>query len=197
MTNRLPAAQRRRQLLDIAVGVFAEHGFHKTAMVEVAAAAGVTKPVVYQHFPSKRALYLEVLLDVGDRLCRTIETATLDVSSPRHQVYEALLAFFRFVDTDRDAFTVLFGDGTRREETFAAAAAEVEAAMERSIASRLLVPGMTANARAILARGIVGMAEAAARQWLGQADPDPVEDVAALVAQVSWSGLRGLSTAQS
>src|SRR5687768_4632909 len=66
--TRLPAARRRQQLLDVALGVFAERGFHPTSMNDLAEAAGVTKPVLYQHFGSKRELYLELLDDVGTRL---------------------------------------------------------------------------------------------------------------------------------
>ncbi len=60
MAMRLPAEQRRRQLLDVACDVFATSGFSATAMDDIAAAAGVTKPVLYQHFPSKRALFVEL-----------------------------------------------------------------------------------------------------------------------------------------
>jgi AcrR family transcriptional regulator len=70
--TRLPAARRRRQLLDVALAAFASHGFHPTSMNDVAEAAGVTKPVLYQHFRSKRALYLELLEDVGERLREAI-----------------------------------------------------------------------------------------------------------------------------
>ncbi|MGZ6966617.1 MAG: helix-turn-helix domain-containing protein, partial [Acidimicrobiia bacterium] len=64
MSMRLPAEQRRTQLVAVAVEVFGERGFHATSMDEVAEAAGVTKPVLYQHFPSKRALFRELLDDV-------------------------------------------------------------------------------------------------------------------------------------
>ena len=73
---RLPAAERRRQLLDVALEAFAANGFHVTSMDDIAEAAGVTKPVLYQHFRSKRALYLELLDDVGARLMEAITKAT-------------------------------------------------------------------------------------------------------------------------
>src|SRR5580693_973344 len=83
---RLPAARRRRQLLDIAVEVFATRGFHGTSMEELAEAAGVTKPVLYQHFSSKRLLYLELLDDVGSRLVDEVTTAVDGATGPRAQV---------------------------------------------------------------------------------------------------------------
>ena len=60
MTGRLPAAERRQQLLDVAVATFSEQGYRNTSMNDIAEAAGVTKPVLYQHFPSKRELFLEL-----------------------------------------------------------------------------------------------------------------------------------------
>ncbi|HEY4378100.1 MAG TPA: helix-turn-helix domain-containing protein, partial [Acidimicrobiales bacterium] len=66
--RRLPAHERRPQLLAVATAVFAEHGFHGASMNQVAEAAGVTKPVLYQHFRSKRELYRELVEDVGVRL---------------------------------------------------------------------------------------------------------------------------------
>ncbi len=85
-TPRLPAARRRRQLLDTARAVFAERGFHSTSMNDIADAAGVTKPVLYQHFSSKRDLFREVLEDVGGRLEETIAKAAAGAPGPREQV---------------------------------------------------------------------------------------------------------------
>ena len=65
---RLPAAERRDQLLTAALAVFSRDGYHGTSMNDVAVAAGVTKPVLYQHFPSKQSLYVELLSDVGAQL---------------------------------------------------------------------------------------------------------------------------------
>ncbi|HLK43031.1 MAG TPA: helix-turn-helix domain-containing protein, partial [Thermoleophilia bacterium] len=85
MVVRLPAARRRRQLLEVALEVFARQGFHGTSMDEVAEAAGVTKPVLYQHFRSKRLLYLELLDDVGNQLLEEITKAVASAASPRQQ----------------------------------------------------------------------------------------------------------------
>src|SRR5215831_5789973 len=98
MSTRLPAARRRTQLLHVALGVFAERGFHVTSMNDIAEAAGVTKPVLYQHFGSKRELYLELLEDVGRRLLDEITKATVSADGPRHQVEAGFAAYFRFVE---------------------------------------------------------------------------------------------------
>src|SRR3954469_13093393 len=83
---RLPTAARRRQLLDSALDVFATRGFHGASMNDVADAAGVTKPVLYQHFASKRKLFVELLEDVGSRLGHLIADATLSVDLPNEKV---------------------------------------------------------------------------------------------------------------
>lgn len=190
MTTRLPAAARRRQLLDVAVDTFAQRGFHATSVSDVATAAGVTKPVLYQHFESKRTLYLEALNDVALRLRQAIEKATADAPTPRAQVERGLKAFFRFVAEERAAFTLLFGGGTRRDEEFATVAAESERSIAQSIAALLEVPGLAPTDRELLAFGIVGLAEGVARKW--RPGDDDADRVAALVAHIAWSGLRGL-----
>src|SRR5216110_2072625 len=101
---RLPAVQRRRQLFDVALEVFAQRGFHGASMAELAEAAGVTKPVLYQHFRSKRALYLELLEDVGGRLREAITKATAQADGPREQVHAGFRAYFTFVASQQPAF---------------------------------------------------------------------------------------------
>src|SRR3546814_14019983 len=95
-------------------------------MNDVAVAAGVTKPVLYQHFRSKRDLYREVLTDVGALLLDEITKATAAATTPHEQVEIGFRAYFRFVAANEAAFRVLFGGGTRRDEEFAAHVAPVE-----------------------------------------------------------------------
>ena len=124
-TSRRPSAprlgpdERRRQLLDVACVEFAERGFHATAMDDLALAAGVTKPVFYQHFPSKRALFVAVLEDVGGRLLEVLTAATASARTGRARVEEGFSAYFRFVENDRAAFRLLFGASARNDPEFA------------------------------------------------------------------------------
>src|SRR5919204_4170163 len=101
MATRLPAARRRRQLLDVALREFAAPGLHATSMDQVAGAAGVTKPVLYQHFGSKRRLYLELLEDVGRQLSDAIAKATAAADGPRQQVTAGFGTYFHFVAEHR------------------------------------------------------------------------------------------------
>ena len=197
MTNgttsaRLPAARRRQQLLDVALQVFATRGFHPTSMNDLAEAAGVTKPVLYQHFGSKRELYLELLVDVGNRLRDAIAKATTEAGSPREQVERGFEAYFRFVADHEAAFQVLFGGGTRRDEEFAVHARRVEESVADIIATLIDVPGLPEDERMLLAHGIVGLAEGTSRHWLRSHGPGDPAELAARVSELAWAGLRGI-----
>jgi AcrR family transcriptional regulator len=191
---RLPAARRRRQLLDVALSVFAERGFHPTSMNEIAEAAGVTKPVLYQHFRSKRELYLELLEDVGGRLRDEIAKATVQAGSPREQVVAGFRAYFRFVSEHQAAFQVLFGGGTRRDLEFADAVRAVEVSIADIIATLIEIPGLDTERRRLLAHGIVGIAEGTSRHWVLDGAPGDTDTLAAQAAELAWAGLRGVRT---
>ena len=191
MAARLPAPARRRQLLDVALEQFAHRGFRGVSMDQVAEAAGVTKPVLYQHFASKRALYLELVADVADRLEGAVLKATADVTSPREQVEAGFRVYFRFVTEHRDAFRLLFSGEDRRDRDLVEAVVRVEATFARAIAALIDVEGLTADDRLLLARGIVGIAEVTSRHALD--DPDADRDTLAhRVAGLAWAGLRGV-----
>ena len=191
MATRLPAARRRRQLLDVALEVFAAHGFHATSMDQVAEAAGVTKPVLYQHFGSKRKLYLELLHDVGAQVTEAIAKATAAADGPRQQVTAGFRTYFDFVAEHPSAFTLLFGSGARRDEEFADAVRRVEEDFAELIAP-LIEAGIDDEHRRLLAHGLVGLAEGVSRHWVAHdMGLDPGVQ-ARRVAELAWAGLRGV-----
>ena len=191
MNTRLPASERRRQLLDVALDVFANDGFHATSMNDVAEAAGVTKPVLYQHFTSKRQLYLELLEDVGARLSDLIAEATAHAGGPHEQVENGFAAYFRFVSEHRSAYQLLFGGGSRRDVEFADAVRRVEEHVAASVAT-LIDADIDPDHRRTLAYGLVGLAEGTSRHWVAEGlDFDP-DLLARQVAEMAWAGLRGV-----
>jgi AcrR family transcriptional regulator len=192
---RLPAAERREQLLHTAVGVFAEHGYHATSMNDVAEAAGVTKPVLYQHFSSKRELFVELLADIGAELRDTIAKATADAAGPRQQIENGFRAYFSYVGDHTDSFRVLFGSGARRDPEFASFARSVETSIADAIAELIVVDGEPVAQRQMLAHSIVGMTESASRYWLAHDREPDVDTLATQLSQLAWSGLRGIRTA--
>ena len=189
---RLPAVRRRRQLLDVSLEVFAKKAFHSASMVDVAEAAGVTKPVLYQHFRSKRELYLELLDDVGQRLLEEVQKATAAAGGPRQQVASGFAAYFRFVAENESAFRLLFGgDGREADPEFADAVRRVEDAMADAVAA-LIEADIDDDHRRLLAYGVVGLAEATSRQWVLTGRREPVDTLSRRVADMTWGGLRGI-----
>jgi AcrR family transcriptional regulator len=191
MAIRLPAARRRRQLLEVATRVFAERGFHDTSMDDVAEAAGVTKPVLYQHFASKRELYVELLGDISRQLAGAIADATAEAGGPRLQVELGFTAYFRFVASHAAGFRLLFGGGSRQDPELADFAERVEDSMADLVAG-LIDADLDHDHRRLLAYGIVGLAEATSRHLMsGSGDIDP-ERAARRLADLAWAGLRGI-----
>jgi AcrR family transcriptional regulator len=190
-TTRMPASQRRRQLLDVAVESFGINGFHKTSMSALAAAAGVTKPVLYQHFTSKNELYLEVVRDIGGRLRDELGKAVADATSAHSQVEAGFRAYFQFFANEPFAFEVLFGDATRRDAELAREAHAVEESIAENIAQLMAIDDMPELDRRVLAFGIVGLAEGAGRYWMGHNIELSPTDLAERVAELAWYGLRG------
>ena len=189
---RLPAPERRKQLIATAIEVFARDGYHNTSMNDVAEAAGVTKPVLYQHFASKRELYRDILGEIGDELADTIAKAIAEAAGPRQQIELGFRAYFRFVETHNDAFRVLFGAGTRRDEEFAHEARRVEGSIAELAAELIEIEGLSPVHRMLLGNGIVSRAEGACRYWLLHDVDVDADTLAAEVSQLAWAGLRGI-----
>lgn len=161
-------------------------------MNDIAEAAGVTKPVLYQHFDSKRGMYRELLAEIGERLRETIAKATADAAGPRQQIEGGFRAYFAFVSDNADAYRVLFGSGTQRDEEFAEEARKVEASIAEVVAALIEVEGLDQPRRALLANGIVGLAEGASRYWLHHEVDVDADTLAREVSQLAWAGLRGI-----
>lgn len=180
------------QLLEVALAVFGEHGYHETSMNEIAAAAGVTKPVLYQHFDSKQELYLELLHEVAGQLRAAVLDATGAAASPREQVERGFHAIFGWIEEKPARFRILFAGDTMREPQFSQASLETEQAMARAIADLITVEGMDDERRLMLGYGIVGMVEVICRQWLRDRVALDPSEMAAQAANLAWVGLRGV-----
>jgi AcrR family transcriptional regulator len=192
VSTRLPAPRRRRQLLDVALRVFADRGFHDASMNDIAVAAGVTKPVLYQHFTSKRELFAELLSDVGRDLQDTITKAVTAAESQREMVELGFSAYFTYVDRHRDAFQLFYGGSMARDEEFAEVVNQTESALAGLVAALIEIEGLHPDQRRVLGHGIVGMIEGASIHWLRSAsDADP-QTLAHQLADLAWRGLRGV-----
>jgi AcrR family transcriptional regulator len=219
--RRLPAARRRQQLIGVALQLFGAGSYHATSMDDIAERAGVTKPVLYQHFPSKSQLYLELIETVGNDLLATVASSAAAESQPSARVLAGFRAYFGFVAAQTDAFRLLFGGGARQDDEFADAVQAVERSIAQTIAG-LIDVDLEPDHRELLGYAIVGLAEVTSRQWvrrhedgLGADGADPTagerstvlagarrpaaafdsaegDVLAGRLADLVWAGLRGL-----
>lgn len=190
-STRLPATARREQILDVALVVLGRAGYHGASMNDIADAAGVTKPVLYQHFDSKRELFHALLDEVGNRLLGAIAAATADAPDGKSQTEQGFRAYFRWVANDHDAFMLLFGGGARRDDDFNEAVRRITDQAASSIAP-LIAVDIDPEERRTIAHALVGLAEGASRRLVDRGDAFDPDEVARSVSRLAWAGLRAL-----
>jgi AcrR family transcriptional regulator len=193
---RLPAAARRSQLLEVALSCFAAGGYHETSMEEIAEAAGVTKPVLYQHFQSKQELFLELLEQEGRDLLEDVQARAAAEAQPYHRVRAGFQAYFDFACKRSSAFQILFGGGARGTDEFTETVRRLEEALAAVVAS-FIDADIDAEHRDLLGYAIVGLGEVAGRRWVttharAGLDPSEADRLASRLADLVWAGLRGL-----
>ena len=166
-------------------------------MDDIAEAAGVTKPLLYQHFSSKRGLYLELVDSIAEGLLVAIHHAVSEAPGPRQQVELGFAAYFRLVVRHEAEFRLLYGREHADDEELGRALRTVEDAIAEAI-DPLIDAGLDDDHRRLLAYGIVGMAEGAGRRFLEQrADSatdveEESEKLARRIADLAWAGLRSV-----
>ncbi|HXQ58655.1 MAG TPA: TetR/AcrR family transcriptional regulator [Acidimicrobiales bacterium] len=196
--KRLPADRRRQQLLDVALTLFAERGFNATTMDDTAEAAGVTKPLLYQHFDSKRALYLELVDSVAQTMLEAIEKAVAAADGPRQQVEGGFAAYFQLVVNRPEAFNLLFGSNVPNDPELSRAVREVQDTIALAI-DPLIDAGLDEDHRRLLAYAMVGMAEGASHHFVATRNPvargteeAEAARLARRLADLAWAGLRSV-----
>jgi AcrR family transcriptional regulator len=191
-STRLPRHERRRQLLDAALEVFVSQGYHAAAMDDIAERAGVSKPVLYQHFPGKLELYLALLDESVDALVETVRTALSSTTDNKQRVAATFSAYFEYVGENGQAFRLVFESDLGNE-------AAVRARLERSQreCAALISPivsqdaGLDDDEARLLSVGMVGLAQVTARYWLSTCDRIPRQSAEQLVARLAWRGISG------
>jgi AcrR family transcriptional regulator len=189
---RLPRTERRAQLLAAAQRVFAENGYHAAAMDEIAEVAGVSKPVLYQHFPGKLDLYIALLESHVDELVKRVQNALDSTTENKQRVPATVGAFFDFVSNDAGAFRMVFesdlrGEPAVQEAVDRATTASVDAITETITADA----GLDEDKARLLAVGLVGMSQVSARFWLAHHQSMSQEEAVALTANLAWRGIGG------
>lgn len=187
---RLPRSARRRQLLAAAQEVFVAQGYHAAAMDDIAERAGVSKPVLYQHFPGKLELYLALLDTHCDAIVARVHAAMNSTTDNKERVRGAVQAYFDFVDHEDEAFRLVFMSDLRNEPAVAERVARVESRCVAAITDTIISDTGVSRARAeLLASGLVGAAETAAQFWLASGRQVPKPEAEALLAALIWRGI--------
>ena len=190
--QRLPRDERRAQLLTAALEVFTAAGYHAAAMDEIADRAGVSKPVLYQHFPSKLDLYLAVLDLHVDSLVYTIQRAIASTHDNADRVRATVNAYFNFIEEEGEAYRLLFESDMNVEpavrERLSRMTYDCAAAVSAIIAADTGIPE---EAAMLLGVGLIGTAQFTARYWLERDGRVPRKAAADLVANLQWRGISG------
>lgn len=189
---RLPRSARREQLLGAAQEVFVAQGYHAAAMDDIADRAGVSKPVLYQHFPGKLELYLALLDKHCDALVESTREALSATNDNKQRVANTMEAYFNYVSSESGAFRLVFESDLTNEP---AVRERVERASEASatLVSKVIQEDtdLPEAESKLLAAGVCGLAQITARYWLSQGLEIPRDEAVRLVASLSWRGLKG------
>ncbi|MDQ4094445.1 MAG: TetR/AcrR family transcriptional regulator [Actinomycetota bacterium] len=189
---RMPRDERRAQLLVAATDVFVNNGYHATVMDDIAERAGVSKPVLYQHFPGKLELYLALLERHTDELVRRVRGAILETHDNRQRVFNAVRAYFDFVDGDGGAFRLVFESDLRNQPAVQAVVERAYTACVAAIVQAVVADaGLDTDRAWLVAVGVVGISEHSARYWLSHQGEVPKDEAVALTASLAWKGLAG------
>jgi AcrR family transcriptional regulator len=190
--TRLPRPARRRQLLGAARDVFVAQGYHAAAMDEIAERAGVSKPVLYQHFPSKLELYLALLDESVADLVGAVSAALASTADNRERVPATFRAFFDYVSGAGEAFRLVFESDLSNEP---AVRARLDRAMYEcaEMVSEFIREdaGVSDDAADLLGMALVGMAQVSARYWLSTERTIEQNLAEQLLARLAWRGISG------
>lgn len=193
--TRLPRPARRRQLLGAAQEVFVAQGYHAAAMDDIAERAGVSKPVLYQHFPSKLELYLALLDQHTESLVARVREALASTSDNRLRVAASVAAYFDFVDgegPDEGAFRLVFETDLRNDPAVRERVERMTKGCVDAIAETIAsATGYRAEEAQLLSIGLTGLMEVSARWWLTSPDRVAKERAVELLMGLAWRGISG------
>jgi AcrR family transcriptional regulator len=189
---RLPRSERRQQLLAAALEVFVAQGYHAAAMDDIASRAGVSKPVLYQHFPGKLELYVALLDASADALVDAVRAALAETQDNKLRVEGTIAAYFTFVSDQAGAFRLVFESDLTAEPAVRERVERVTEACAQAVSEVIAEDtDLRPEAAMLLAAGLTGSAQVAARWWLTQDGVIGKEAAQQLVSSLAWRGISG------
>jgi AcrR family transcriptional regulator len=190
--SRMPRQARRAQLLEAALDVFVANGYHAAAMDDIAVRAGITKPVLYQHFPGKLDLYLALLDTACDQVIQGVRSALASTDDNKERVAATTKAFYTYVADPDGAFRLVFESDLTGEPAVRERVERVTVASAEAIAEVIADDtGFPPEASRLLAVALVGMSQVSARFWLSAEGELPQDQAIDLISSLAWRGIRG------
>ncbi|OKJ28151.1 TetR/AcrR family transcriptional regulator [Streptomyces sp. CB01580] len=191
---RMTGKERREQLLDIGRTLFADKGFEGTSVEEIAARAGVSKPVVYEHFGGKEGLYA-VVVDREMRRLLDMVTGALTAGHPRELLEQAAFALLDYIETYTDGFRILVRDSPVAQSTgtFASLISDIATQVEDILGLEFKARGFDPKLAPLYAQALVGMVALTGQWWVNARRPKKAE-VAAHLVNLAWHGLENLES---
>ncbi|MEV0854470.1 TetR/AcrR family transcriptional regulator [Nocardia fluminea] len=181
---------RQQRLLDAAEAVFGERGFHPATMDEISQRAGVSKPILYEHFTSKLDLYLVVLRRCIDSLDSMLDTALRSDVDSQHVLHGAVAAYFDFADRRLTGWRLIFESDALSEPAVRWHVGRFGDRCIEKIAQQFVQKaGLGAARSQLLAAGLVGASVTAAGEWVNLDDVMARQDAIQAVILLCWGGL--------
>jgi AcrR family transcriptional regulator len=190
---RLAASARRAQLVEVGGKVFAERGYEATSVEEIADRAGISKPIVYEHFGGKEGLYAVIVDREVEHIVSRI-TEAISTGSPRQRLEQAAMAFLTYVQEHPGGFAVLLRDAppSKRSGEMPALMYDLADRVGAIFTDQFRKAGYDAKAAPIYAHALVGMVAFVGQWWTETRKPPPVHAVASHIVALAWMGLRHL-----
>ncbi|MFE0134411.1 TetR/AcrR family transcriptional regulator [Streptomyces sp. NPDC059037] len=190
--TRLPRRARRNQLLGAAQEVFVAQGYHAAAMDDIAERAGVSKPVLYQHFPGKLDLYLALLDQHCESLLQSIRTALASTTDNKLRVAATMDAYFAYVEDEGGAFRLVFESDLTNEPAVRERVERVTLQCAEAICEVIAEDtGLPRDEAMLLAVGLGGYSQVVARYWLASGSTVPRDKAVELLTSLAWRGIAG------
>ncbi|ARQ68736.1 TetR/AcrR family transcriptional regulator [Streptomyces marincola] len=190
--TRLPRRARRNQLLGAAQEVFVAQGYHAAAMDDIADRAGVSKPVLYQHFPGKLELYLALLDQHCESLVRAVRQALAATSDNKQRIAATMDAYFSYVEHEGGAFRLVFESDLTNEPSVRERVDQVALDCAKLVSPLIAEDADLPEDQAmLLAVSLCGMAQITARHWLSSGQQIPGDVARTLTAGLAWRGIAG------
>jgi AcrR family transcriptional regulator len=190
--GRMSGKERRAQLVDVGRKLFAQKGLDGTSVEEIASKAGVSKPVVYEHFGGKEGLYAVVVDREMQRLLDGV-TGALTGGHPRELLEQAAMALLDYIESDTDGFRILVRDNGvgSTTGTFASLINDIASQVEHQLALEFKARGFDTKLAPLYSQALVGMVALTGQWWLDTRKPKKAE-VAAHLVNLAWNGLSHL-----